>query len=227
MSVQISTPCMPATSICSGDYGCGSDTSMVAVARIMPVFTGGKWDPGRPYGALEVVEQPDGTMYISMCPVPAGTPLDDCKHWRVYNENMWLALEGEEQARLAADEELRDGVSAVEGKVDALKAYVDSTEGAKRLEGYAGLAAAYEASVSLGAIDMYVDASGYGMVSSTRVRISSEELTAVFPADVSEDGVTVFEYRLTSSASTLDKHIYSFDGTDSVSAVPTYAVYYR
>lgn len=113
MSVQISTPCLPTTSICSGDYGCGSDTSMVAVARIMPVFTGEEWDSARAYGALEVVEQPDGTMFITKCPTPAATPLDDCRFWGVYNENMWKALEKEAQERKEADE----GLNA---KADAL-----------------------------------------------------------------------------------------------------------
>lgn len=113
MSVQISTPCLPTTSICSGDYGCGSDTSMVAVARIMPIFTGEEWDSARAYGALEVVEQPDGTMFITKCPTPAATPLDDCRFWGVYNENMWKALEKEATARKEADE----GLNA---KADAL-----------------------------------------------------------------------------------------------------------
>lgn len=113
MSVQISTPCLPTTSICSGDYGCGSDTSMVAVARVMPIFTGEEWDSARAYGALEVVEQPDGTMFITKCPTPAATPLDNCRFWGVYNENMWKALEKEATARKEADE----GLNA---KADAL-----------------------------------------------------------------------------------------------------------
>lgn len=93
MSVQISTPCLPTTSICEGDYGCGPDTHMAAIARIMPIFHGKPWDASTAYGALEVVEQPDGVMYITKCPTPAGTPLDNCTYWVVYNENWNVRLE--------------------------------------------------------------------------------------------------------------------------------------
>lgn len=97
MSVQISTPCLPNTSICEGDYGCGPNTHMAAIARIMPVFHGKPWNESTAYGALEVVEQPDGVMYITKCPTPAGTPLDNCFYWAVYNENWNVRLENVEE----------------------------------------------------------------------------------------------------------------------------------
>lgn len=398
MSVQISTPCLPTTSICSGDYGCGSSTSMAAVARIMPVFTGAEWDSTRAYGALEVVEQPDGTMYISKCPVPAGTPLDNCVFWVVYNENMWTHLE-----------ELKDGMAVVQGtwslddgtydvsvdshytsprmlvgkcvlfaepvapsyssakfsvlgattgflptkttdynsavclglyvtgynssydilsaefiwsdcpfasvssvsdpevassygngaafgvdaradgydlalgyaaeatsysasieasvalgagsKADepaalsigsgvkgtaypatrrivhvsdpvdgsdaATKEYVDSLASPVRLLGYEGLDDAHTFYTTRHAIELVIDVSGYGAISSSRVDIEGRQMSAFFLAEISEDGLTAFDYSLTSSAETLTKTIYKFDGTKTSTAVPTYAVYYR
>lgn len=93
MSVQISTNCIQPTNICSGYTGCGNGLEMAALARVIPVFTGEPWDSTRAYEALTVVEQPDGTMYITKSPTPAGTPLTEAKYWAVYNANMFRRLD--------------------------------------------------------------------------------------------------------------------------------------
>lgn len=116
MGYQIHTPCLPETSFCDGSAGCGNDTEMVAIARIMPIFTGKPWDEETAYGALEVVEEPDGTMYITKVPTPAGTPLTECKFWAVYNKNMWTHLEQEITDRKEADDALGERIDSEEAQ---------------------------------------------------------------------------------------------------------------
>lgn len=52
-------------------------------ARYMPKFVG-TYDPTTAYEALSVVDNGQGTSYVSNRPVPAGTPLTDSDYWAIY-----------------------------------------------------------------------------------------------------------------------------------------------
>ena len=52
-------------------------------ARYVPNFLG-TYDPTQEYTALDVVDNGSGTSYIARIPTPAGTPLTDTTHWKVY-----------------------------------------------------------------------------------------------------------------------------------------------
>ena len=51
--------------------------------RYMPKFTG-LWNNTTAYEALTVVDNGEGTSYVSNKPVPAGTPLSNTEYWSVY-----------------------------------------------------------------------------------------------------------------------------------------------
>lgn len=84
MAVQISTDCITPPSFCDGAYGCGPDTHVAVVARIVPVFADPlEWDKHTHYPQLTIVRYNDD-LYISKVPT-VGTPPDgDCSDWVMY-----------------------------------------------------------------------------------------------------------------------------------------------
>lgn len=65
-------------------------------ARYMPKFMG-EYNPTTAYEALSVVDNGQGTSYISNKPVPAGTPLTNTLYWVIYGTTSGAILNLQEQ----------------------------------------------------------------------------------------------------------------------------------
>lgn len=129
MTTQISSPCITTTDICNGSYGCGTDTEMAVLARVVPVWENDEWSIGKAYGPLSVVKAPGtDTLYISKVPVPCGIELSDPKYWSVYNDNK-VASEAKEIAE-EARAEAAGAVSAADAASRAVVAEAEARENA-------------------------------------------------------------------------------------------------
>lgn len=129
MTTQISSPCITTTDICNGSYGCGTDTEMAVLARVVPVWEKDEWSNGKAYGPLSVVKAPGtDTLYISKVPVPCGIELGDPKYWSVYNDNK-VASEAKEIAE-EARAEVAGAVSAADAASRAVVAEAEARENA-------------------------------------------------------------------------------------------------
>lgn len=129
MTTQISSPCITTTDICNGSYGCGTDTEMAVLARVVPVWEKDEWSNGKAYGPLSVVKAPGtDTLYISKVPVPCGIELGDPKYWSVYNDNK-VASEAKEIAE-EARAEAAGAVSAADAASRAVVAEAEARENA-------------------------------------------------------------------------------------------------
>lgn len=129
MTTQISSPCITTTDICNGSYGCGTDTEMAVLARVVPVWEKDEWSIGKAYGPLSVVKAPGtDTLYISKVPVPCGIELGDPKYWSVYNDNK-VASEAKEIAE-EARAEAAGAVSAADAASRAVVAEAEARENA-------------------------------------------------------------------------------------------------
>lgn len=129
MTTQISSPCITTTDICNGSYGCGTDTEMAVLARVVPVWEKDEWSNGKAYGPLSVVRAPGtDTLYISKVPVPCGIELGDPKYWSVYNDNK-VASEAKEIAE-EARAEVAGAVSAADAASRAVVAEAEARENA-------------------------------------------------------------------------------------------------
>lgn len=129
MTTQISSPCITTTDICNGSYGCGTDTEMAVLARVVPVWEKDEWSIGKAYGPLSVVKAPGtDTLYISKVPVPCGIELGDPKYWSVYNDNK-VASEAKEIAE-EARAEVAGAVSAADAASRAVVAEAAARENA-------------------------------------------------------------------------------------------------
>lgn len=129
MTTQISSPCITTTDICNGSYGCGTDTEMAVLARVVPVWEKDEWSNGKAYGPLSVVRAPGtDTLYISKVPVPCGIELGDPKYWSVYNDNK-VASEAKEIAE-EARAEAAGAVSAADAASRAVVAEAEARENA-------------------------------------------------------------------------------------------------
>lgn len=129
MTTQISSPCITTTDICNGSYGCGTDTEMAVLARVVPVWEKDEWSNGKAYGPLSVVKAPGtDTLYISKVPVPCGIELGDPKYWSVYNDNK-VASEAKEIAE-EARAEAAGAVSAADAVSRAVVAEAEARENA-------------------------------------------------------------------------------------------------
>jgi len=108
MTTMIQSECIQTTSICNGTYGCGSDTEMAVLARVIPVWHDPlDHDESESYEQLTVVRA-DGTLWISKVPVPCGVPITCSKYWAPYDSKPYIdrVVEEEAQIRMQADKDL-------------------------------------------------------------------------------------------------------------------------
>lgn len=80
-------------------------------ARYVPKFMG-TYDATQVYEALCVVDNGQGTSYISKIPTPAGTPLSNTTYWMVYGSNSGAILD------------LQNRMSTAENDIDSLQSDV-------------------------------------------------------------------------------------------------------